>query len=220
MVVARVHFEHQLGRLTADVLELGSLAKRAVVRAMQALSEDNIDLAREVIAEDERINALRYAIERECYSLLATEQPVASDLRAIVAALTIVTDLERIGDHGKTISRIHVRMAQEPRFAPLGDLPHMATLAVSLLDRALNAYAAQNLAEAQATCEADDEVDAAYKQFFNLTFSRMAENSRAMAAGTHLLQIAHEIERVGDRATNIAERIVYTQTGVLVDLNA
>jgi phosphate transport system protein len=220
MAIARVHFGRQLGKLNEDVLELGSLAKRAVVRAMQALSENNVELSREVIAEDERVNALRYGIERSCYSLLATEQPVAGDLRAIVAALTIVTDLERIGDHGKTISRIHVRLAQEPRPVPLGDLPRMAQLAVSLLDRALNAYATRNLAQAQAACEADDEIDALYKQFFNVTFSYMIEGTRAIAAGTHLLQIAHEIERVGDRATNIAERVVYTQTGELVDLNA
>ena len=181
--------------------------------------DGDTDLAREVIANDLAINDLRYAIERSCYALLAQEQPVAGDMRRIVAALTMVNDLERIGDHGKRIARICLRMAGTPRPFPFGDVARLSELALAMLDRTMRALASHDVAEARAVCIDDDQVDALYKQMFNIALSHMLESSRAIAAGTYLIQVAHELERVGDRATNIAERLIYATTGELVDLN-
>ena len=215
----RTHFDKQLAQLMEDTLRLGCLARRGVARAMNALVERDVDLAREVIAADSEINRLRYDIETQCYALFATEQPVARDMRRIAAALTIASDLERVGDHGKRIARILLRMHQSPQPIPLGDLPLISDLALDMLDSALRALGESDVCEAEAVCRADDRVDALYKQTFNVVLSYMLENRRLIDAGTHLLQIAHELERVGDRATNVAERVIYSATGELVDLN-
>jgi phosphate transport system protein len=181
--------------------------------------EDNADLAREVIAKDVELNRLRYDIEGECYHLLVTEQPVAGDMRAIISGVIIASELERIADHGKKIARTYLRMLEDPRMVPLGDIPRMGELALGLVDRALRAVAHRDVEEARAVCRADDQVDALYKQAFNLTISYMLENPRQIAAGAHLIGVAHELERIGDRATNVAERVIYAVTGELVELN-
>jgi len=215
----RTRFERELTELNESVLGLGSRARQAVARAVSALANGDADLAREVIAGDPGINQARFDVEKRCYALLATEQPVAGDLRVIVAALIVTTDLERIGDHGKKIARIYLRMLETPQPIPLGDIPRMAEMALAMLDRALRALATHDVAEARAVCLADDQVDALYKQTFNVILSYMLENPRLIGAGTHLLQVAHELERVADRATNIGERVIYAVTGELADLN-
>jgi phosphate transport system protein len=214
-----VHFDRHLTQLQERILELGSLARTAVARGLQALEDGDADLAREVVAADAGLNRLRYDIESECYHLLVTEQPVAGDMRAIVAGVIIVTELERIADHGKKIARTYLRMVDDPRMAPLGDIPRLGEVALNLLDEALRAVATRDVQEARAVCQADDAVDALYKQTFNLTISYMLENPRLIASGAHLIGVAHELERVGDRATNVAERVIYAVTGELTELN-
>ncbi len=215
----RIHFDKQLAQLHESVLELGSRARRAVAEGLMALTTGDADLAREVIAADVGINRLRYDIEFECYSLLATEQPVASDMRAIVAALTVVGDLERIADHGKKIARTYLRVLEDPRPIPLGEVPALGELVLAMVDRALRAFAARDVAEAEAVCRADDQADAQYKRAFDAIVKQMVEDPQCISAGTHLIQVAHELERVGDRATNVAERVIYTVTGELIELN-
>jgi phosphate transport system protein len=216
----RAHFDHELAELREAVLVLGSRTRQAVAEGLQAFLDNDPDLVSEVIAGDEVINGLRYQIEQECYALLAREQPVAGDMRTIVTALTIVTELERIADHGKKIARICRRTAGEPRPVPLGAIAQLGGMALSMLDDALAALAARDPDAARAVSARDDEVDALYKQTFNVTLSYMLENARAISAGTHLIQVAHELERVADRATNVAERVIYAVCGELVDLNA
>ncbi len=216
----RGHFERELARLNDDVLNLGSMARIAVTQAVSALERGDVDLAREVIARDAEVNRLRYEIESRCYALIATEQPVAGDLRAIVAALTIATDLERIADHGKMIARIYLRMLENPRPVSLGSLPLLAGESATLVDRALHALSRRDAVEARAVCRDDDHVDALYKQNFGVLLSYMLEKPALIGQCTHLLQVAHELERVGDRATNIAERVIYAVTGELIELNA
>jgi phosphate transport system protein len=216
----RVHFDRELARLTEKVLEMGSRARQSVSQAMIALVDGNDDLAREVIAGDMVINDMRFVIEKMCYGLLALEQPVAGDMRAIVAALTIVNDLERIGDHGKRIAATSLRMSTEPRSVlPILDLQRLANLALTMLDRSLASIVSRDVVEAEAVCRLDDQADGLYKQIFNVTLSYMLENPKLIGAGTYIIQIAHELERVADRATNIAERSIYAATGQLVDLN-
>lgn len=219
MTPARVHFGKQLAQLTADVVHLGSMARHAVAQAIQALVTQDADLAREVIAGDPALNRLRYDIETECYTLLATEQPVAGDLRAIVSALITASDLERIGDHGKKIGRIYLRMQQEAKMLPLGDIPRMSEMALAMLDRVLRVYTTRDTAEAEAICRDDDQVDALYKQTFNVILAAMVEDPRRIGTGTQLIQVLHELERVADRSTNVAERVIYSVTGELIDLN-
>jgi phosphate transport system protein len=219
MTGTRDRFDRELVLLQGRILEMGSLVQAAVARGLQSLMEDNPDLAHEVIAADAAINRLRYEIEGECYHLLVTEQPVAGDMRAIVSGVIIVTELERIADHGKKIARTYLRMLDDLRMAPLGDIPRLGELALGLLDRALRSVANRDAAEAQAVCRADDQVDAMYKQAFNLTISYMLENPRLIASGAHLIGVAHELERIGDRATNVAERVIYAVTGELIELN-
>jgi phosphate transport system protein len=216
----RIRFNGQLSQLTENVLRLGSLAREAVRGGVQALVLGDAELAQEVIASDMAINALRFEVERECYYLLATEQPVARDMRAIVSALTVSSDLERIGDHGKKIAQAYLRMRTNPQPIPVTSIERMAAMALAMLDRALAVYVTQEVDEAHAVCNADHEVDAFYKQTFNVILSYMLENSRLIGPGTQILQVAHELERVADRSTNVAERVIYSVTGELQDLNA
>jgi phosphate transport system protein len=215
----RSHFDRRLAHLNDSVLELGNGARQAVLDGMRALLTNDAELARETIGNDAQLNRLRFDIEKDCYFLLATEQPVAGDLRRIVSALTVTGDLERIGDHGKKIARTALRMLEDPRPIPMDNLTRLSELASALVDRALQAYATNDVPEAEAVCQADDQVDAYYKQSFNLVIAAMLENPRLIGSGTQLLQVAHELERVGDRATNVAERVIYTVTGELNELN-
>lgn len=216
----RTHFERELADLRYAVLLLGSSARQAVAAGMRAFLTNDVDAAADVIAGDQAINSLRFDIEKQCYGLLAREQPVAGDMRAIVAALTFVAELERIADHGKKIARICQRTAGEPRPIPLGGIEQMGQVALSMLDDALAALAARDPAAARAVSVMDDTADALYKQTFNVSLSYMLETTQAISPGTHLIQIAHELERVADRATNIAERVIYLVQGELLDLNA
>ncbi len=208
-----------MGQLNDSVLELGSRARQAVAAGLQAMLENDGELAAEVVAGDVTINGLRYRIEKQCYALLAMEQPVARDMRAIVGAISIANELERIADHGKRIAKICQRTAHDPRLIPLGDIGRMGEAALTMVDRALQALAQRDVAGARAVCASDDQVDAMYKQAFNVALSYMLENSRSINAGTYAIQVGHELERIADRATNIAERVIYIDTGELIELN-
>lgn len=220
MVLIRTHLDRELVKLNESVLDMGGRAVDAFAAGLKAFCEDDQDAANQVIAGDLAINDLRFRIERQCYALLAMAQPVAGDMRSIVAVLTISNELERIGDHGKRIARFSRRLAHEPRPIPLTDISEMGDLAREMVDRALKAYAHRDLALAKNVCLADDQVDARYKQLFNVTLSYMLENPRAIGPGTYLIQVGHEIERVADRGTNIAERAIYAMTGELLELNS
>ncbi len=215
----RVHFDRELTGLHEAVLALASMARAAVASGLKAFIDNDVDLAGEVIAGDQAINGLRYQIERRCYAMLATEQPVAGDMRAIVSALSIADELERIADHGKKIARICQRIHGELRPIPLNDVARMGELVLAILDHALQILAALDAAGARTLASEDDQIDALYKQTFNITLSYMLENVRAINAGAYILQVAHELERIADRATNVAERLIFNVTGELLDLN-
>lgn len=218
-VSTRAHFDKQLSQLREDVLMLGSRARRAVAESLTALTSSDADLAREVVAADVGINRQRYDIEFRCYLLLATEQPVASDMRSIASGLILANELERVADHGKKIAATYLRMLEDPVSMDLGEIPDLGSFCLTMIDRALRAFATRNVSEAEAVCRSDDQADAKYKQAFDAIVKGMVDDPRRISAGTHLLQIAHELERVGDRATNIAERVIYSVTGELIELN-
>lgn len=215
----RSHFDRELAHLVEQILDLGSRARHGVAEGVQAFVHNDAELAREVISADATVNQLRYEIEQTCYEMLAMEQPVAGDLRAIVAALVISNEFERIGDHGKKLARLCLRFTGDPNIVPNDDIVRMSEVVLAMLDRILGAVAVRDVAEARAVCEIDDQVDAHYKQIFNVSLSYMLENPRAISPGTYHIQAAHELERVGDRVTNVAERLVYAVTGELIDMN-
>lgn len=215
----RSHFDMELARLTESVLEMGSRSRQALAASVSALMENDLELAAEVVAGDIAIDEMRHRIEKQCYALLVAEQPVAGDMRNIVAALTIASELERVGDHAKRIAKLQQRQNIAPTSIPMGGIDRMCELALKLIDRALKAYASRDVDTAQQVCKDDDEIDALYKQTFNVTLSYMLENTKSIGPGTYLIQVAHELERAGDRATNIAERTIYAETGELMELN-
>lgn len=215
----RRHFDQALTQLRENMVDLGSRARQGVALGVQSFVDNDTILAQQVIDADAAVNDLRYRIEEQCYEMLAMEQPVAVDLRTIVAALIIANELERIGDHGKKVARIVIRTATDARPVPVTGIVRMLELVLTMLDRMLAALAERDAEEARAVCLLDDQVDAHYKQLFNISLSYMFENPRAISASTYQIQVAHELERIGDRVTNVCERLVYAVTGELMDLN-
>ena len=211
----RSTFDQELQALRDNVLRLGSMVDTAIGRAMQSLKARDQKLAQQVIVEDEDINQLRFKIEEECVSLIARQQPAAHDLRLIVAAMNIVLDLERMGDHASGIATIVLRMGDEPLLKPLIDLPRMTQIAREMLRASLDALAEEDVEKAMAITQRDNEVDQLYNQIFRELVTFMIEDPRTVTRAMYLLFCAHNLERVADRVTNICERVVFAATGEL-----
>ena len=215
----REQFQRQMAALQGGVLEMGSMVERAVERAMQALMDRDVVLARSVIDEDKDINAVGYHLQNACISLLAQQAPMARDLRVIVSVTAIMSDLERMGDHAEGIARIVVTMQDEPLVKPLIDLPIMASKATEMLRNAVQAFVDQDTEAAYRVGGADDEVDRLYDQIYADLIQVMVGDPATIEPSTHLLWVAHNLERIADRATNIAERTVYSATGMLPQMD-
>ncbi len=215
----REQFQRQIAALQDGVLEMGSMVERAVERAMQALMDRDVVLARSVIDEDKDINAVGYHLQNACISLLAQQAPMARDLRVIVSVTAIVSDLERMGDHAEGIARIVVTMQDEPLVKPLIDLPIMASKATEMLRNAVQAFVDQDTEAGYRVGGADDEVDRLYDQIYADLIQVMVGDPATIEPSTHLLWVAHNLERIADRATNIAERTVYSATGMLPQMD-
>jgi phosphate transport system protein len=198
---------------------MGSMVDHAIERSMQALLDRDTDLAREVVDEDADINALGYHLQNHCVSLLAQQAPMARDLRVIVSVVAITTDLERMGDHAEGIARIVLMMQDEPLVKPLIDLPIMAGHAREMLRDAVQAFVDQDTSAAYAVGAADDAVDALYDQIYADLIQIMVGDPSTIEPSTHLLWVAHNLERIADRATNIAERTVFSATGMLPQMD-
>ncbi|MGQ0603029.1 MAG: phosphate signaling complex protein PhoU, partial [Anaerolineales bacterium] len=188
-------------------------------RAMQALITQDSDLAQQVINDDAVVNELRFKIEEECLRLIATQQPAAGDLRTAMALVSIVTDIERMGDHATGIAKTVIRVGKAAPAKPLVDLLPMADAARKMFRDSLDAFIARDAEAARRIAAEDDVVDAMYKQVFDELIALMARDSANVAPGTYLLWCGHNLERLGDRVTNIAERIIFMTTGTLKELN-
>jgi len=215
----RTMLDHDLQAVQDDLLRLGSLIDAAVARSLQALADRNADLARQIVVDDARVNALRFQIEEECFALIATQQPAARDLRAAVAAMNIVSDLERMADHAAGIAEIVLRMGDEPLLKPLIDMPRMAEECREMLRQALDAYVKHDVELARAVAARDDVIDSLYKQIFRELLSYMLEDPRTTTRALYLLFSAHNLERIGDHITNIAERVIFMTSGEMKELN-
>ncbi|MCC7361472.1 MAG: phosphate signaling complex protein PhoU [Anaerolineales bacterium] len=215
----RSMFDHQLVQIRDDILRMGALVDTAIARALQALKNQDAPLARQVIEDDTAINTLRFTVEEECLTTIATQQPAAGDLRVVITAINIVNDLERMADHATGIAKTVLRMGDEPLLKPLVDLPRMAEAARDMLRRGLDAFVNRDAAAARAVADSDDEIDHLYKAIFDELLGIMARDPAGISRGTYLLWCAHNLERIGDRVTNIAERVIFMMTGTMKELN-
>jgi phosphate transport system protein len=215
----RSTLERELEEVRSDILRMGSQVENAVERSVQALKHRDVELAQQVINDDEQVNQLRYAIEERCLELIATQQPAASDLRMAIAATHIAVELERMADHSAGTAEIVKRMYDEPLLKPLIDLPIMAQIAKEMIHTALDAFVARDANAAEKVATRDDEIDALYQQVFRELLTYMLEDPRNISRATYLLWVAHNLERIGDRVTNVCERIVFMTTGELKEIH-
>lgn len=211
--MARDHFDQQLISLQHDVVRLGSMVEKMITRAVTALTERNLALANQVVADDSQVDVLAYAIEDEAMMLISTQQPVATDLRRIAAALVIVQELERMGDHAEGIAKLSRKLCKQPPIASIVDIPRMAAHGTGMLQLALKAYIDIDKDLAAEVWAMDDVLDDLYNQVYRELLACMTSDPSAIERATHLLHVAHDLERIGDRVTNICERIAYIVTG-------
>jgi phosphate transport system protein len=219
MAQTRGMLDRELARIQTDVLRLGSMVEQAIQRSIKALRNRDLDLAQRIIAEDVQVNALRYAVEEQCLTTIATQQPVAGDLRAIIAAMHIAIEMERMADHAEGIAELVTRMYQEPLLKPLIDVPRMADVACEMLRGSLDAFVERDPKAAKSAAARDDEMDQLYDQIFRELLTYMLQDPHNINRATFLLWVAHNLERIGDRITNISERVVFMTTGELRELN-
>ena len=217
--MVRSSFERQLSEVEEDMLVMAGMVERAIERSIEALKNRDIELARVVIVEDMEINKKRYDTEEKCLELLATQQPMAHDLRTIVAVLHIIVDLERMGDHAEGIAKIAIMLADDPPLKPYIDIPRMAEVATRMLTQSLDAFKRRDVELARKTCDDDDLVDQLYDQVYHELIVFMLNDPRTIERATHITWIAHNLERIADRATNICERVVYMEQGKYEELN-
>jgi phosphate transport system protein len=218
-MTTREAFDRDLHKLQDDLLRLGALVESALDRAIESLRSRSVQLADAVIAADNTIDALHLELEDRCLRLMATQQPMAKDLRTIAAVWITTIDLERMGDHAEDIARIVQRIAEQPLLKPLIDIPRMAELVRGMLRDGLDAFIARDTTLARQMAQRDDEIDHLYSQVFRELLTYMLEDTRNIQRATHLLMVAQALERMGDHATNIAERVIYMVTGNLIELN-
>lgn len=215
----RVDFDQRLGLLQRDVEVLAGNVAKAINRAVDALKRRDLDASRQVVQEDDYIDQLRFEIEERCVDLIATQQPMARDLRAIIALLHITVELERMGDYAEGIAKISLAIGDAPTLKPLIDIPRMADKATEMLRDSIDSLLSRDVVKANQVCQADDEVDHLYDQVYRELLLFMIQDPRTIERATYLLWVAHDLERIADRATNIAERVIFLVTGKMVEIN-
>jgi phosphate transport system protein len=216
----RTVYHRELRIIQDSVLAMGSMVAKALLRSVDALKNRDLEAAHQTISEDQMINQKRFEIEEKCVALIATQQPMASDLRAIIAILNITTEIERIGDYGMGIARIVIMIGDEPPLKPLVDIPRMADKTVDMLRGALDAFINRDAEAARKIATMDDQIDLLYDQVFRELLIFMAEDPKTITRATRLMWTAHNLERAADRVTNICERVVFVVTGRMEEIGA
>jgi phosphate transport system protein len=211
--------DHQLHQLEDEVLLLGSMVEQAVLKSVDALKLRDISIAHKIIIDDHLINEKRFAIENNILIIIATQQPMAKDLRLLTAMLEVITELERMGDYGKGIGKVVIRLEDSTIPVPIREISQMADLAVSMLHRALGAFIAENPSVAVTIPKEDDAVDGLYNRIYSNVVSTMIANPETIDHANLILWVAHNLERMADRVTNICERTVFITTGELLELD-
>ena len=219
MAVARKSFDQELKTLEDMVLSLASITGEAVADSVEALKRREMKLVRKVHDSESQTDSLRHQIETKCVGLLATQQPMAGDLRRILAALVISIDLERMADHAEGVASAAERMMVQPPLKPLVDIPRMAEIVQEMLREAMDAFVRRDARLAADLAKEDDEVDSLRSQVFRELLTYMIEDPRNISRALELILVTQHLERMGDHATNLGERVVYMITGELSDLN-
>jgi phosphate transport system protein len=215
----RATYDEAIAGVEEGVLRLGSMVDLAIQNALESLQNRDAPLAAKVIKDDQEANDLRFEIEEACLVLIATQQPTASDLRAVMAVMSIIIDMERMADHASGIAKTVILMGDEPLLKPLIDIPKMVKLARKMLREVLQAFVDRNADYAREIASRDNEMDYLYKEVFDELVEIMAQKPDSVERATYLLWCAHNLERIGDRVTNIAERVVFVTTGDIQELN-
>jgi phosphate transport system protein len=197
---------------------MASMVDKAINTAVVALVQRDVSIAQQVVADDRAINEHRWRTEEHALLVIATQAPMASDLRMIAAVIHIVTDLERMADHAAGIAKIALQTADQPPLKPLVDIPRMSEIARAMLHDTITAFIEDDQAAARAIVARDDEVDALYEQIYRELLTFMLADPTTIDQATHLLWVAHNLERIADRVTNICERVVFAATGQLEEL--
>ncbi len=218
-MVRRV-FDQELQRLQDELLAMGSLVEEVLIQSVETLKKRDFVESQRIINHDRAINRMRFAIESDILTLIATQQPMAGDMRFLAAMLEIISELERIGDYAKGIARINLMIGEEPLIKPLIDLPVMAEKARYMLRSALDAFVQRDVERARAIPAMDDEVDDLYNQVFHELLSYILQDASTIEQSNYLLWAAHNLERTADRVINVCERVVFCVTGEMEELNS
>ena len=215
----RKAFETELQQVKDDVLVLGSMVEQAILDSVEALKKRNIEASRKILEMDKQINIKRFEIENQLMILIATQQPMAHDLRLLASCLEIISELERMGDYAKGIGNINIRMGDQPLLKPLIDIPRMAKIGVDMLHRALTAFVNEDVEMARGIPIEDDEIDALYNQIYRELMTFVIADPKTIERANWLLWTAHNLERFADRVTNICERTVFIVTGEMTEIS-
>ena len=213
----RADFDLQLDLLQKEVEVLATTVEKSISRAVDALKRRDLASSSQVVRDDDYIDQKRFEIEDRCIDLIASQQPMARDLRVILALLHIAVELERMGDYAEGIAKISLAMGEDPPVKPLVDIPVMAEKATAMLHDSMDALFTRDVVKAQQVCQADDNVDELYDQVYRDLLLLMIKDPETIKRATYLLWVAHDLERIADRATNIAERVIFLVTGKLVE---
>ncbi len=209
----REEYVGQLQYVHDELLLIGSMVEKAIKRSIESLRNRDVELAHRIIEDDDDIDERYLALEELCIDLIATQQPMAGDLRVVITGMQVASELERMGDYAEGIAKVSIRMGDDPPLKPLIDIPRMADISIGMLRNSLTALNERNDDLAREVWHADDDVDQLYDQVFRELLTFMFQNPRNIQRATWLLWVAHNLERIGDRATNIAERVIYLNTG-------
>ena len=215
----RTTFHKEIREIQDEILIMGSMVNKAILQAIATLQNRDLTQAKQVIADDQKINHKRFEIEDKCIQLIATQQPMASDLRTIVTVLNIITELERIGDYAEGNAKIAIMIGEEPPLKPLVDIPLMAEKTVDMLDSSLIAFINHDINAARIIGAEDNLIDNLYAHVFQELLALMANDPKTITRATRLMRVAHNLERSADRITNICERITFMVTGEMEEIN-
>ncbi len=214
----RKTFETEIKQVKDEVLLLGSMVEQAIIGSVESLKKRDLKASQQILENDKEINKKRFKIESQLMILIATQQPMAHDLRLLASTMEIISELERMGDYAKGIANINLRMGDQPLLKPLIDVPRMAQKGVDMLHRALTAFVNEDVETARALPREDDEVDALYNQVYHELMLFVIQDPKSIERANWLLWVAHNLERVADRVTNICERTVFIATGEMIEI--
>jgi phosphate transport system protein len=212
-------FDREFSAIQADIQTMAQIVAKAINLSMQALYDNDSVLAHQIIADDEVVNALRYKVESESLALIATQQPAAGDLRAVIAAMHIVVEIERMGDHVKGIAKTVIMMEEEPLLKTFKKIRKMGNIGFDMLSGAVEAFVEKDAEKARQIAGRDPEMDELYRSVFDKLVKVMAHKPELVTRATYLMWCSHNLERIADRVTNIAERVIFMVTGTFGDLD-